>query len=336
MIPYVMVIIFIGFIVFLMRLYLKYAMTRGAKNYKHVLARRSAGAARNLKDCDYNRELPFGDSIASTFSALHLVQDLPQTNVILGALILEWIRIGVVQLYNGPDGLCVWFPPNEPALCPQEAALYQILLQASGENRLLEPEELKRWSEQNPERVQQWLREYDDLGLYELHHSKVVETRLAYRPGVSAKVAEQSAKPLPPPSYPGEKPDLSHAIEDGQAAVPLWLLEMNTNVYFTAAGRAALSRAYGFCKYLKDFTVLEERLPQEVQLWQRYLVYAQLYGNATAVAKSFQKTYPDAFASEASSQFLQAILGGVTDAIDRAWIDVFTKKATSDPLGTRK
>ena len=36
-----------------------------------------------------------------------------------------------------------------------------------------------------------------------------------------------------------------------------------------------------------------EKMPIEVHLWQEYLIFAQLFGMATKVAKEFKDIYPD-------------------------------------------
>lgn len=48
-----------------------------------------------------------------------------------------------------------------------------------------------------------------------------------------------------------------------------------------------------FRNYLSDFTLVSEREAPEVVLWRQYLVYAQIFGIAEKVMKSFSKLYPD-------------------------------------------
>lgn len=45
--------------------------------------------------------------------------------------------------------------------------------------------------------------------------------------------------------------------------------------------------------YLSDYTLLAERSVPEVALWKQYMVYAQLFGIADKVMKSFSKLYPE-------------------------------------------
>lgn len=52
-------------------------------------------------------------------------------------------------------------------------------------------------------------------------------------------------------------------------------------------------QVYGFYKFLKDFTLVNERGMTEVGLWQEYLVFASLYGIADQVRKDMKKVAPD-------------------------------------------
>ena len=49
----------------------------------------------------------------------------------------------------------------------------------------------------------------------------------------------------------------------------------------------------GLKKFLKEFSVIKEREPIEVNLWQEYLMYAQIFGIADEVAGQFKKLYPE-------------------------------------------
>ena len=49
----------------------------------------------------------------------------------------------------------------------------------------------------------------------------------------------------------------------------------------------------GLKKFLKEFSMIKEREPIEVNLWDEYLMYAQIFGIADEVAKQFNKLYPE-------------------------------------------
>ena len=54
----------------------------------------------------------------------------------------------------------------------------------------------------------------------------------------------------------------------------------------------------GLKKFLKEFTLIKEREAIEVNLWNEYLMYAQIFGIAKKVAKEFKKLYPDVITDE--------------------------------------
>lgn len=49
----------------------------------------------------------------------------------------------------------------------------------------------------------------------------------------------------------------------------------------------------GLKKFLKEFSTINEREPIEVNLWNEYLMYAQIFGIAKEVAEQFKKLYPE-------------------------------------------
>ena len=49
----------------------------------------------------------------------------------------------------------------------------------------------------------------------------------------------------------------------------------------------------GLKRFLKEFTLIKEREPIEVKLWNEYLMYASIFGIADKVASQFKKLYPE-------------------------------------------
>lgn len=49
----------------------------------------------------------------------------------------------------------------------------------------------------------------------------------------------------------------------------------------------------GVKRFLKDYSLIHEREPIEVHLFEEYLMFAQMMGIAKKVAKDFEKLYPD-------------------------------------------
>lgn len=64
---------------------------------------------------------------------------------------------------------------------------------------------------------------------------------------------------------------------------------------FLPSGQEQARNLLGFRKFLKDFTLVEERKSVEVVLWQDYLVFAALFGIADKVAAELKEINPQAF-----------------------------------------
>ena len=54
-------------------------------------------------------------------------------------------------------------------------------------------------------------------------------------------------------------------------------------------------QVFGLKKYLKEFSLIDERHVQEVSLWKDYMIYATLFGIADQVIKDMKKINPDYF-----------------------------------------
>lgn len=54
----------------------------------------------------------------------------------------------------------------------------------------------------------------------------------------------------------------------------------------------------GLKKFLNEFSNIKDRESIEVNLWEEYLMYAQIFGIAEKVAKEFKKLYPDMITEE--------------------------------------
>ena len=72
---------------------------------------------------------------------------------------------------------------------------------------------------------------------------------------------------------------------------------------------------YGFYKFLKDFTLVNEREVSEVSLWKEYLVYASLYGMADEVRKGMKKLAPDVMKMDEITRMLLAVSTAGTSGV---------------------
>ena len=72
-------------------------------------------------------------------------------------------------------------------------------------------------------------------------------------------------------------------------------LHTKTSLYQYADEREEVRRLFGLKKYLKDFSLVGERHPEEVALWKDYLVFATLFGIADQVIRDMKKINPAYF-----------------------------------------
>ena len=72
-------------------------------------------------------------------------------------------------------------------------------------------------------------------------------------------------------------------------------LHTKTSIYQYSDEREEVRRLFGLRKYLKDFSLLDERHVQEVALWKDYMIYATLFGIADQVIRDMKKINPEYF-----------------------------------------
>lgn len=61
----------------------------------------------------------------------------------------------------------------------------------------------------------------------------------------------------------------------------------------TESGREEIENYFGFEKFLKDFTIIQERQIKEVELWDDYLIIATLMGQGKEVMKQMNELIPN-------------------------------------------
>ena len=72
-------------------------------------------------------------------------------------------------------------------------------------------------------------------------------------------------------------------------------LHAKTSIYQYKDELEEVRHLFGLRKYLKDFTLLNERHVQEVGLWKEYMIYATLFGIADQVIRDMKKINPEYF-----------------------------------------
>ena len=74
-----------------------------------------------------------------------------------------------------------------------------------------------------------------------------------------------------------------------------WMNDARDNSELETLKAEDVRKVYGLRKFLKDFTLIEDRGVVEVGLWNNYLIFASLYGIAGQLYKDYRKVCPEYF-----------------------------------------
>lgn len=225
------------------------------------------------KNPEYSRELPFAGSLPATYARLSDLNKLSSEGTVIGAYLLKWIRSGQVEIVSQMGGFfgnkeedAIKLHDARPDMPPLERSLYGMLVDAAGSDWILQSKEFEKWSKKQYSKVEAWLEQYKNQGKQDMRIQGALAT------------------------------------EDATAFFGLYKYKKSV---LTPLGDVLTSKMFGFKKYLEDFTIINEREAREVQLWDEYLIFAQVFGIADKVAEQFKQLYPDYFTQMANQMGTQ-------------------------------
>lgn len=246
-----------------------YYLIRGRKDDSKLVTDKVERHA--LKDPPYSRSLPFDGNLEETYLVLKAVQSHVPDSRIMSAYLLKWFERGLIRVESVKSEH--WSLLGEKTQA--------VITFNETEPELPVPEQ-KLWTiltrASGHDRVLQekelytWSKSNYELIKY-FYHS-VEET------GLEAGRAN------------GDIELVSKRVMATHQDIP--------GLSETGARRAV--EMMGFRKYLKDFTIINERQAKDVGLWKDYLVYAALFGIADEVAREFRELLPGYFTEPAENQ----------------------------------
>lgn len=241
---------------------------------------------------DYCRDIPLECQIPAIYYSCVQTGLAVAQNDVIGAYLLKWLQSGNIEIREEKKekGLGI-LNRQTPSIVlkrapkeedPAGSRLYLILEQASGGNHILQEKEMYHWAAGNYGSISEMLESINEMGKEFLKKSGYLGTI----PALGLLNLYRIQKPV-----------------------------------FTEAGREQMLRLKGLKNFLKDFTILNEREPQDVTLWDQYLIAAQLFGIADKVAEKFKAIYPAYFTDYASYYNNYAGSYAVIASISRAGIN---------------
>lgn len=218
---------------------------------------------RLYKKVDHCRELPFGGDIIAAYTRLNSLEKVPEGRLI-GCYLLKWMRTGQVSIITEKVGFIVkrdqeaiQLNQTHTVMSDLERELYNMVCTAAGSDGILQEKEFEKWSRKKYDVISKWFSRYKSTGDSNLENMGVYERVPVKR---------------------------------------LFGLIQSTKRSVSDKGKKLTENMLGFKRYLDEFTIINEREAHEVELWEEYLIFAQLFGIADRVMAQFQQLYPDYFA----------------------------------------
>lgn len=212
---------------------------------------------KNKNRMEYFRDIPCGGDIFKAYYIAYQYNIVKKKTDILGAIILKWLKEHIVSIEKRETGIL--FKKNQDCIILQKDKIFENTLE----------QEL-----------------YDII--YQASGDGVLESK-EFEKWCNrryTKVLNWFDKIL--------KTQKDQLVNEG-----LLNAENNREVfhryqcYATEELETEAVKIAGLKKYLEDYTLIEHREAIEVELFEEYLIYAQMMGIAKTVAKEFKELYPE-------------------------------------------
>ena len=214
------------------------------------------------KDVPYFRDIPCKKDIYRAYYIGYQYNIIKGKTDILGAIILKWIKDGIIRIEEKETGvifkkentvIVLTETKSEMFSEPREKELFNMLYEASKDG-YLESKEFEKWCQDSYSEILSWFDEIIDD-----ERAKLVKEGL---------------------------------IEEKDETSILRIFKNKKYIATHELKQEALELA-GLKRYLNEYTLIREREAVEVQLFEEYMIFAQLMGIARKVAKQFKDIYPD-------------------------------------------
>lgn len=219
-------------------------------------------------EIEYWRDIPCDKDLEEAYWVAYEYEAIPEDNLkkgIVGAILLKWIKEDKITVSKLPkrffsfkdNNYAIDFNNFTKAGNTIENELLDILKSAAGKNGILEPKEFAKWCKKNYTLIDEWFSDFIENEQKELEKKKLIKPK---KETVAASFGRTKSITL--------------------KAVSPTLLDEAIHLK-------------GLKKFLLDFSIMPEREYFEVEIWEEYLIFAQLLGIADKVEKQFKKLYPD-------------------------------------------
>ena len=210
------------------------------------------------RDVNYFRDIPCDNDIFKAYYIAYQYNIIKNKTDILGAIILKWLKKGIIKTENREGGkifkkentvILLGDERNRALDNTKETELFHMMYVASKDG-ILENKEFEIWCRKSYSKVLGW---FDDI--LEEQRNKLYEEGLL------------------------TKQNSGVVFIDKYTATP----ELKNEAMKLA----------GLKRFLLEYTLIPDRDAIEVELFEDYLIFAQMMGIAKQVSKQFKELYPE-------------------------------------------
>lgn len=213
------------------------------------------------KDVPYFRDIPCKKDIYRAYYIGYKYGIIKSKTDILGAIILKWLKNGMIRIEGKETGrifkkentVIVLTETNPEMFIEAKEKELFKMLYDASKDGYLESKEFEKWCSKSYSKILSW---FDAIISNE--ENKLIEEGLI-------EVKEKTT---------------------------LKIFKGKIYVATTELKQEAIELA-GLKRYLNEYTLIKEREAIEVQLFEEYLIFAQIMGIAEKVAKQFKDIYPE-------------------------------------------
>lgn len=213
-------------------------------------------------DLPYYRDIPCNKNIFRAYYIGYNYNLLKNKTDLLGAIILKWLKDSVIRMEKKDndgifkkDDVLIYLNETNPDVTIQNETERKLftMLYQASNDGVLENKEFEKWCNKSYSKVLKW---FDDI--------LKVERDLLVQEG---KITVQEKT----------------------------IFKIFTSKIYTATPelKEEAIQLAGLKKFLREYTLIKEREPLEVTIFEEYLIYAQMMGIAKEVAKEFKEIYPE-------------------------------------------
>jgi len=213
------------------------------------------------KDIAYFRDIPCDNDLYKAYYIAYKYKIIKNKTDILGAIILKWIKEGQIRIDTLETGTLIKKENTVMVLSNADLNSFSniterklfSMLLSASGDGILENREFERWCKKNYSKILSW---FDRL------------------------IGDEEDKLI------------TEGLINVQEEKVFKFFKCKRHYTTDELHNQAIELA-GLKKFLLDYTLIAERTAIEVNLFEDYLIYAQMMGIAKKVAKQFKELYPD-------------------------------------------